>query len=59
MAIRVRTIDGVVVALCAAEFPAQEGDLYIDDAQDHAIRQKLWTDWRAEQDYIARKNAIT
>lgn len=48
MAMRVRTVNGHVVALCAAEYPAEEGDLYIDDGQDHAIRVKLEADWRSE-----------
>lgn len=56
MAIRLRRSEGSWVALCAAEFPAQEGDLYLDDGQDHAIREKLEADWRAEG-LIVRKAA--
>lgn len=51
MAMRVRVVNGVVVAVCAATTPAKAGDLYIDDAQDHAIRSKLAQDWNSESGY--------
>ena len=38
------------VALCAVAYPAKDGDVYLDDAQDHAIREKLWKDWKTEED---------
>lgn len=51
MAMRVRVVEGNIVALCAAEFPAEAGDLYIDDGQDHAIRTKLARDFNSERNY--------
>ena len=48
MAMRLRQIEGVWVAVCAAKTRARPGDVYIDDAQDHAIRAKLSHDNRSE-----------
>lgn len=45
MAIRVRRVDGVLVALCAAKTEAVEGDLYLDDGIHYALSQKLWRDY--------------
>ena len=48
MAIRIRDIDGETGALCAAEFEAKEGDLYLDDVIDHALRVKFIKDYESE-----------
>ena len=48
MAMRLRRVGGFWVALCAATTEACEGDVYLDDAQDHAIRQKIEADWNSE-----------
>lgn len=48
MAVRLRKIDGELTALCAAEHPAEPGDFYIDDAQDHALREKYRADFKHE-----------
>lgn len=49
MAIRLRRkLNGGWWALCAANSKSQDGDVYIDDAQDHAIREKLIVDWKSE-----------
>lgn len=48
MAIRIRRVDGVLVALCAAKTEPMKGDQYIDDEVDHAIRIKLDLDLEAE-----------
>lgn len=48
MAMRLRTVDGVRVALCAAETDPEPGDVYLDDADDRAIRIKLTRDWQQE-----------
>jgi len=48
MAVRLREIDGKLVALCAAEYEAEPDDFYIDDAQDHALRQKYLEDYHNE-----------
>ena len=34
--------------MCAAEYEAQPGDIYIDDAQDHALREKYLEDYESE-----------
>jgi hypothetical protein len=46
MAIRIRCVDGVVVALCAAESDPMLGDHYIDDASHYALGAKFAQDWR-------------
>lgn len=48
MAMRLRVVGAFWVALCAAEFPAEPGDVYLDDAQDHAVRDKLKRDYVSE-----------
>jgi len=49
MAIRIRKIEnGKIVALCAAEFEAEEGDIYLDDMVDHALRMKFIKDYESE-----------
>lgn len=45
MAIRVREIDGKLVALCAAEYEAEDGDLYLDDVVHHALSNKFYGDF--------------
>ena len=55
MAIRIRKIKGSgkmfegqmvykYIALCAAEYKAQKGDIYLDDAIHHALSNKFWDD---------------
>ncbi len=50
MAVRLRKINGVWFALCAAEYPHQPGieEIYLDDAQDHALRIKYLEDFKSE-----------
>jgi len=48
MAIRIRTINGVTIALCAAKTEAKEGDLYLDDSIHHALSTKFGLDWYSE-----------
>ncbi len=45
MAIRLRTVNGIHVALCAAKTSPIQGDIYIDDAFHYAISQKYWRDY--------------
>jgi len=60
MAMRLRQqADGTWVALCAATDHAADDDVYLDDAQDHALREKLRADFASEgfvdiQDYKER-----
>ena len=48
MAIRVRLLKGKWVAFCAAITDPEPKDLYIDDAQDHALRRKYIADYLRE-----------
>jgi len=48
MAIRIRKIKGGLIALCAAEFVAQDGDLYLDDNIHHALSIKFHDDFVEE-----------
>ena len=48
MAIRSRKIKGSVIALCAAETRAKDGDLYLDDEIHHALSTKFGLDWKQE-----------
>ena len=45
MAIRLRTVDGIRVALCAAETDELHGDFYIDDGDHYALAAKFSQDW--------------
>lgn len=45
MAIRLRRVDGVRVALCAAETDAMPGDVYLDDADHTALAAKFSQDF--------------
>jgi hypothetical protein len=47
MAIRLRTVNGIRVALCAVESDPLPGDLYLDDADHHALSNKFGLDWQA------------
>jgi len=44
VAIRIRTICGFRVALCAAETDPEEGDVYLDDADHYALSAKFMRD---------------
>lgn len=46
MAIRLRTVNGVRVALCAAETDPLPGDVYLDDGEHYALAAKFAHDWR-------------
>lgn len=48
MSIRIRTVDGVRVALCAAETDAMPGDVYLDDGDHYALAAKFAHDWHGE-----------
>lgn len=45
MSIRLRTVGGVRVALCAVESDPMPGDLYLDDRDHYALSMKFWQDW--------------
>jgi len=48
MAVRLRWTGKGWIALCAAEYEAQVGDIYIDDNQDHTLREKYLADYESE-----------
>lgn len=45
MAIRLRRIDSVMIAICAAMSIEKSGDIYLDDAAHYALAQKFSRDW--------------
>jgi hypothetical protein len=49
MAIRLRTINGVRVALCAAETDPATGDIYLDDADHFALFVKFADDYQGQE----------
>ncbi len=49
MAIRVRNVEGTLIALCAAETDPLPDDLYLDDAVHYALAAKFAKDWRGER----------
>jgi hypothetical protein len=48
MAIRLRTVDGIRVALCAVESDVKPGDIYLDDADHLALAAKFRRDWAGQ-----------
>jgi hypothetical protein len=49
MAIRIRTVDSILVALCAAETNEMPEDIYLDDNQHYALAAKFCHDWQEQQ----------
>jgi hypothetical protein len=45
MAIRLRKVDGVMVALCAAKTIEELGDIYLSDEEHYALARKFERDW--------------
>lgn len=45
MAIRLRVVDGCLVALCAARSLPKDGDIYLDDNAHHALTTKFALDF--------------
>jgi len=48
MAIRIRKINGELVALCAAETSPMKDDIYLDDNIHHALSVKFYEDFVKE-----------
>ena len=48
MSIRIRTVNGVRVALCAARSVEKPSDLHLDDADHHALAEKFAEDFQSE-----------
>jgi hypothetical protein len=49
MAIRLRTVDGVRIAICAARSVPKPGDVYLDDAEHHALSVKFDLDYSGKR----------
>lgn len=48
MAIRIRKVDGITTALCAAKTIPDKDDIYLDDSAHHALSTKFGVDWVRE-----------
>ena len=48
MAVRLRLVNGVLIALCAARSVEKPGDVYLDDNAHHALAEKFALDWNEE-----------
>lgn len=48
MAIRLRIVGGILVALCAARSVPKDGDVYLDDNFHHALNLKFRRDHASE-----------
>ena len=48
MAIRIRNINGKIIALCAAKTKPKEGDIYLDDSIHHALTRKFEANFKKE-----------
>ena len=51
MSIRVRVVDGTMIALCAAETDEKSGDLYLDDNVHYALAAKFHRDFQTGIEY--------
>jgi hypothetical protein len=52
MAIRLRTVNGVLVAICAARSMAKPGDVYLDDTTHYALAQKFRHDYGLDDPFL-------
>ena len=48
MSIRIRDIDGELVALCAAKSEPRLDDIYLSDREHHALYEKFYSDFESE-----------
>ena len=48
MSIRIRVVNNICIALCAAETDALPDDIYLDDAAHWALAAKFAQDWENE-----------
>lgn len=46
MAIRIRQVNGLTIALCAVETDPKENDIYLDDGIHYALAAKFAKDWQ-------------
>lgn len=63
MSIRIRKVGDELIALCAARSVPKDGDVYLDDAQHHALARKFESDFASEGFYSgpvdAAREALT
>ena len=52
MAIRLRVVDGEMIALCAAVTEARDGDIYLGDNEHYALMCKFAHEWGRWKDPI-------
>ena len=52
MSIRIRTVTGVRIALCAAETDEMPGDTYLDDSDHYALAAKFRRDWHGQMNTV-------
>lgn len=48
MSIRLRKVNGILIALCAARSVEKDGDIYLDDNAHHALAEKFARDYNKE-----------
>lgn len=48
MSIRIRIVNGITIAICAARSVAKDGDIYLDDTVHHALTDKFGRDFEEE-----------
>lgn len=48
MAIRIRKVNGLTIALCAAETDPKDGDIYLDDGLHYSLAAKFAQDWHGQ-----------
>lgn len=56
MAIRIRRVKGIIIAVCAAKTGAKEEDIYLDDSAHHALSEKFYRDF-AEMGFMSKELA--
>ncbi len=57
MAIRLRMVGDIAVAICAAHSEPKPDDIYLDDKWHYAISQKYWRDYD-EIDIVDEDNNV-
>ncbi len=48
MSIRLRKVNGILIAFCAARSVEKPGDIYLDDNAHHALAEKFARDFYSE-----------
>lgn len=56
MSIRIREVNGELVALCAAKSEPKPDDVYLGDREHHALYEKFYKDFESEGLIEPREN---